>query len=76
MIDNREAGSSRETRVINLHGGPCIGKSTTAAEVFVAMKKLGMSVELAHEYAKLRAYRKHGINKWDELYVFAKTTTN
>lgn len=66
------ADSVRETKIINLHGGPCSGKSTTAAEVFVTMKKLGMSVELAHEYAKLRAYRKHGIGKWDELYVFAK----
>jgi hypothetical protein len=60
------------TTIVNVWGGPGIGKSTTAAEVYVLLKKLGMNVELAHEYAKARVYRQHPIKKYDELYTFAK----
>jgi len=39
--------------VIQLFGGPSAGKSTLAAELFVAMKKANIgSVELVQEYAK------------------------
>lgn len=40
------------TKYINLFGGPGVGKSTTAAALFVEMKKAGMSVELVTEVAK------------------------
>lgn len=42
----------RRTRIINLFGGPGCGKSTTAAELFGAMKRKGYSVELVTEFAK------------------------
>ena len=42
----------KETKVINLFGGPGIGKSRTAARLFSLMKDKGMSVELVREYAK------------------------
>ena len=46
-----------ETKVINLFAGPGAGKSTTAAEVFVALKKKGIKVELVREFAKELEYR-------------------
>ena len=42
----------KSTTVVNLFGGPGSGKSTTAAGVFHALKQRGISVEMAHEYAK------------------------
>jgi predicted ATPase len=40
------------TTYINLFGGPGVGKSTTAAELFARFKKQGKSVELVTEFAK------------------------
>lgn len=40
------------TKIINLYGGPCAGKSTLAAELFYNMKMRHMDVELVTEYAK------------------------
>jgi predicted ATPase len=40
------------TKFVNLFGGPGVGKSTTAAALFVEMKKAGLSVELVTEVAK------------------------
>jgi predicted ATPase len=40
------------TKYINIFGGPGTGKSTTAAMLFVEMKKLGFNVELVTEVAK------------------------
>lgn len=41
-----------KTRVINLFGGPGVGKSTTAAGVFQYLKQRMVSVELVTEFAK------------------------
>jgi predicted ATPase len=40
------------TKYINIFGGPGTGKSTTAAALFVEMKKSGYKVELVTEVAK------------------------
>lgn len=40
------------TKYVNLFGGPGVGKSTTAAALFVEMKKAGHKVELVTEVAK------------------------
>lgn len=40
------------TKYINLFGGPGVGKSTTAAAIFVEMKRRNMNVELVTEVAK------------------------
>lgn len=42
----------RETIVINCLAGPSSGKTTIAAELFVALKKKGYNVEYLQEYAK------------------------
>lgn len=41
-----------KTVIINLAGGPCVGKSTVAAGVFFELKKRGISCELVREVAK------------------------
>jgi len=57
------------TTVINLFGGPGLGKSTTAAGLFYEMKLRGFDVELVREYAKNFAYHK---TMPDQTYIFAK----
>lgn len=47
---------SGDLKVINFLGGPCSGKSTTAAGLFYEMKKQGKNVELVTEYAKDLVY--------------------
>lgn len=43
--------------VINLFGGPGIGKTTTAARVFVQMKILGLETANPEEHAKLAIWK-------------------
>lgn len=50
-------------RVINLYGGPGVGKSTTRAKLFGKMKGAGLKVEEASEFAKELTYAK----AWDQL---------
>lgn len=59
-------------RVINLFGGPGIGKSTTAAALFALMKHRGHCVELVTEYAKDLVYDGNTRLLEDQLYVLAK----
>ena len=60
-------------QVINLYGGPSTGKSTTAAALFAKMKRAGLKVELAREYAKDLVYdNRQNIITNDQLYIFAK----
>lgn len=40
------------TKVINLFGGPCVGKSTLAADLFSKMKRAQYRIELVTEFAK------------------------
>jgi hypothetical protein len=59
-------------KIINLFGGPCSGKSTTAAGLFYHMKCAGLEVELVQEYAKDMVWEgRHNILE-DQIYVFAK----
>lgn len=60
------------TIVINLYGGPSIGKSTTAAEVFFILKRFNVSCELVTEYVKEWAYEKRPIRDFDQLYFFGQ----
>lgn len=59
--------------IVNLLGGPGVGKSTTAAGLFFEMKRLGLSVELVTEYAKDLVWEgRQNLLFEDQLYVFAK----
>ena len=58
-------------KVINLFGGPGVGKSTVAADLFAMMKREGHSVELVNEYAKEVTWEGHFSYLDDEFYVLA-----
>lgn len=60
------------TTVINLFGGSGIGKSTTAAHVYVEMKFAGKHVELVREYVKTWAWRGEKIGPFDQVYLLGK----
>lgn len=61
-----------KSKVINLFGGPGLGKSTTAAGIFYRMKVKGLSVEGVSEYAKEIVWDKNQTKLEDQLYVTAK----
>lgn len=62
---------NKHLKVINVLGGPGVGKSTTAADLFAKMKRRGYKVELIHEVAKDFVWE-----RWDHIfreqdYIFA-----
>lgn len=57
--------------VINIFGGPCSGKSTTAAGVFYLLKQMGKNVEMSSEYVKDCVYDGNKYPFTDQIYVFA-----
>lgn len=59
-------------RRINFYGGPCVSKSTMAAEVFCELKKKNCNVELISEYAKELAYSQIKIKPYDQLKIFSE----
>jgi hypothetical protein len=60
------------TKVINLYGGPGVGKSTTAAGIFYHAKMKGQNAELVHEYVKSWAWQGIQFTPFDEAYLFGK----
>lgn len=61
------------TKIINIFGGPGIGKSTVIAGLFHEMKINNMNVEVANEVAKDMVWEnRFDILREDQLYVFAK----
>lgn len=59
-------------KVINMFGGPGVGKSTVAADLFALMKREGYSVELVNEYAKEITWEGHFSYLEDEFFVLAE----
>lgn len=51
------------TVIINLIGGPCIGKTTLAAKIYYKMNKASQSIEYVSEYAKKLVWTQN----WDQL---------
>lgn len=60
------------TKIISLYGGPGIGKSTTAANLFVTLKNKGLNVELVTEYVKQWVWDNREPVMFDQFYFFAK----
>lgn len=56
--------------VVNLLGGPCTGKSVLASQLFVALKKKGISVDLISEFAREEIYSNSHKNLENQVYVF------
>lgn len=59
-------------KVINLFGGPCRGKSTTAAGLFYKFKISGYNCELVTEYAKDLTFEGRKDILKDQIYILAK----
>jgi len=60
------------TLYVNIFGGPGSGKSTTAAEVFAELKRLGVNCELATEFAKDKVWEGNHKIFADQCYIFGK----
>jgi hypothetical protein len=60
------------TKIINLYGGPGIGKSATAAYLYYLLKRSHKSVELVQEYVKEWAWENRNIKPFDQIYFFGK----
>lgn len=60
-----------ETKIINLLGCPCSGKSTTAAGLFHLMKLEGYNVELVQEFVKKEVYAENKGSLADQLLLTA-----
>lgn len=63
---------TNRTLVVEFWGGPGVGKSTMAADLFVRLKKLGINVELITEYAKGWAWDGKSICELDQIYILSK----
>lgn len=64
--------NSTNTIAVNLLGGPGIGKSTLAAEIFVLLKKKQIKCEYITEYAKDKTWEESMMTLQNQIYVFAK----
>lgn len=59
------------TKVVNLIGGPGIGKSVLAAELFVKMKKNHLNCELIYEYPKEMTWEENQKLLENQIVTFA-----
>ena len=62
----------KNTLVINLLGGPGVGKSTLTAAIFAKLKDHDVDCEMASEFAKELVWEQRNETFKDELYIFAK----
>jgi tRNA uridine 5-carbamoylmethylation protein Kti12 len=61
-----------QTIVINLYGGPSVGKSTLSADTFAKLKLSQKSCELAGEYVKNWVWNGQAVREWDQIYILGK----
>lgn len=64
------------SKIINLFGGPAIGKSTQAAGLYYEMKKEGYNVEMPYEFPKLQAWERNVYAVKDQFYITANQHRN
>ena len=58
--------------IVTMFGGPGVGKSTTAADIFARLKWTQVSVEMVQEYAKGKVYEESMRTLDHQIYVFGK----
>lgn len=66
----------KKTKIINLFGGPGVGKSTTAAGVFHKLQMMGFECDLPYEYPKISAWERNLSELSDQLYVLSSQHRN
>lgn len=62
----------KNTIIINLFGGPGVGKSTLCATIFSTLKMKGIECEMALEYAKDVVWEESFRKLNNQIYVFGK----
>lgn len=62
----------KNTIVINLFGGPGIGKSTLAAELYASLKKKNINCELVREYVKNWAWENKEIKPVNQIFLLGQ----
>ena len=62
----------KNTIVVNLFGGPGVGKSTTMSYLYYKLKCMGIDVEMAPEYAKDLVWEERQRYFDEQIYIFAK----
>lgn len=60
------------TKIINLYGGPCVGKTSSASFIHYLLKSRDINAELVREFVKGRAYDGMEIGPYDQFYFFGK----
>ena len=59
------------TKIINLFGGPCSGKSTISSGLFYELKRRDISCDNPYEFPKQVAWEKNDSQINDQLFIFA-----
>lgn len=62
----------KETIVVNIIGGPGVGKSILTSEIFSELKREGISCDIAAEYIKKKLREKALKAIESQIYIFAK----
>ena len=62
----------KDTLIVNLIGGPGVGKSILTAAIFAKLKDAGVDCEMVSEFAKELVWEQRNETFKDELYIFAK----
>lgn len=62
----------KDATIVNLFGGPGVGKSTTAAGVFALLKLHDIECELVTEFAKDLVWEERHKTFGDQHYIFGK----
>jgi len=61
----------KETKIINLFGGPSSGKSTITSGLFYELKKKNISCDNPYEFPKQVAWEDNTSQITDQLYIFS-----
>ena len=61
----------KKTKIINLFGGPGVGKSTITSGIFYELKKRNIECDIPYEFPKQVAWENNHSQISDQLYIFA-----